>query len=75
MKTPIALIALLFALAAGTVVATTSKPDSPVKTPPQAFTAAAATAFRERETHGLRRILLAARRPFSQAPAEAAASD
>ena len=35
MKTAIPLIALLFALAAGTVVATTSKPVSPVKTPPQ----------------------------------------
>jgi hypothetical protein len=35
MKTAIALIALLFALAAGTVVATTSKPVGSVKTPPQ----------------------------------------
>ena len=44
MKIAIALIALVLALAAGTVVATTSKPVSSVSTPPQAFTAAVATA-------------------------------
>jgi hypothetical protein len=35
MKIAIALIALVLALAAGTVVATTSKPVSSVSTPPQ----------------------------------------